>query len=220
MIKEDLKKIKTAIPENVKLVAVSKTKPVPMLEEAYEAGQRHFGENRVQELEEKYTVLPKDVKWHMIGHLQSKKVKKIAPFVHLIHGVDSFKLLREINKQAFKNERTINCLFQFHIAQEATKFGLSFEEVEEILKSDAFSSLNNIRVCGVMGMATFTDSLEQIHAEFRALKEIFDEIKSKFSAQLPHFTEISMGMSGDYEIAIEEGSTMIRLGSSIFGSRG
>ena len=130
MIKEDLKKIKTAIPENVKLVAVSKTKPVPMLEEAYEAGQRHFGENRVQELEEKYTVLPKDVKWHMIGHLQSKKVKKIAPFVHLIHGVDSFKLLREINKQAFKNERTINCLFQFHIAQEATKFGLSFEEFE------------------------------------------------------------------------------------------
>ncbi|MDG1915375.1 MAG: YggS family pyridoxal phosphate-dependent enzyme [Crocinitomix sp.] len=220
MIKEDLKKIKTAIPENVKLVAVSKTKPVPMLEEAYEAGQRHFGENRVQELEEKYTVLPKDVKWHMIGHLQSKKVKKIAPFVHLIHGVDSFKLLREINKQAFKNERTINCLFQFHIAQEATKFGLSFEEVEEILKSDAFSSLNNIRVCGVMGMATLTDSLEQIHAEFRALKEIFDEIKSKFSAQFPHFTEISMGMSGDYEIAIEEGSTMIRLGSSIFGSRG
>lgn len=219
MIKENLEKIRSTIPKNVTLVAVSKTKPIEMLEEAYNEGQRHFGENRVKELEEKNAILPADIKWHMIGHLQSKKVKKIAPFVHLIHGVDSLGLLQEINKQALKNDRTIDCLLQFHIAQEATKFGFSYEEVEEIIESDDFASLNNIQIRGVMGMATFTDYEKQVRPEFGVLKEYFDELKATYPKQLPHFSEISMGMSGDYKIAIEEGSTMVRVGSSIFGSR-
>ena len=220
MIEENLNKIKNDIPKGVTLVAVSKTKPNHLIEEAYAAGQRHFGENRVQELEEKHAVLPKDICWHMIGHLQSKKVKKIAPFVHLIHGVDSFKLLQEINKQALKNNRTIDCLLQFHIAQEATKFGFSIEEVQEILKSSEFLTLNNVRILGVMGMATFTECNEQVHSEFGVLKDYFDELKANYSDVLPDFTEVSMGMSGDFKIAIEEGSTMVRVGSSIFGSRG
>ncbi|MFT5824444.1 MAG: pyridoxal phosphate enzyme (YggS family) [Crocinitomix sp.] len=220
MIEENLKTIQNTIPKGVTLVAVSKTKPIAMLNEAYAAGQRHFGENRVQELEEKSATMPTDIHWHMIGHLQSKKVKKIAPFVHLIHGVDSIKLLQEINKQALNNKRTIDCLLQFHIAQEATKFGFSFEEVETFLKSGELLSLKNVRILGVMGMATFTESEEQVHAEFGVLKDYFDKFKIAFSNELPHFTEISMGMSGDYKIAIQEGSTMVRVGSSIFGSRG
>ena len=219
MIKENLEQIKNTIPDSVTLVAVSKTKPMPLLEEAYVAGQRHFGENRVQELEEKFEVLAKDIKWHMIGHLQSKKVKKIAPFVYLIHGVDSFKLLQEINKQALNNDRIIDCLLQFHIADEETKYGFSYVEVEEILKSEDFKALQNIRLCGVMGMATFTDNESQIRSEFKALKVIFDQIKTNFEQELPNFTEISMGMSGDYQIAMEEGSTMVRVGSAIFGNR-
>jgi pyridoxal phosphate enzyme (YggS family) len=219
MIKENLQRIKDTIPSTVNLVAVSKTKPLPLLQEAYNAGQRHFGENRVQELAEKFEVLPKDIYWHMIGHLQSKKVKYIAPFVHLIHGVDSLKLLEEINKQALKNERIIDCLLQFHIANEETKFGFSFEEVTELLGSNDFFQLKNLRIVGVMGMATFTDDTKVVRQEFATLANYFGLLKNNQFKFAPYFTEISMGMSGDYLIAIEEGSTMVRVGSSIFGGR-
>jgi hypothetical protein len=218
-IAKELELIKGSIPGSVTLVAVSKTKPVELLKEAYAAGQRHFGENRTQELEEKYNALPKDICWHMIGHLQSKKVKTIAPFIHLIHGVDSFKLLAEINKQALKNNRTIDCLLQFFIAQEETKFGFDIEEALEMLDSEEFAALVNIRLVGIMGMATFTDDTVQIRAEFKALAAYFDQLKSTYFSNQPYFKEISMGMSGDYAIAIEEGSTMVRIGSAIFGGR-
>lgn len=218
-IAKELELIKGSIPGSVTPVAVSKTKPLELLKEAYAAGQRHFGENRVQELEEKYNALPKDICWHMIGHLQSKKVKTIAPFVHLIHGVDSFKLLTEINKQALKNNRTIDCLLQFHIAQEETKFGFDLEEALEMLGSDEFAGLKNIRLVGIMGMATFTDDTDQIRTEFKTLASYFDQLKSTHYSDDPSFKEISMGMSGDYAIAIEEGSTMVRIGSAIFGGR-
>lgn len=216
-IAKELELIKGSIPGSVTLVAVSKTKPFELLKEAYAAGQRHFGENRTQELEEKYNALPKDICWHMIGHLQSKKVKTIAPFIHLIHGVDSFKLLAEINKQALKNNRTIDCLLQFFIAQEETKFGFDIEEALEMLDSEEFAALVNIRLVGIMGMATFTDDTVQIRAEFKALAAYFDQLKSTHFSNQPYFKEISMGMSGDYAIAIEEGSTMVRIGSAIFG---
>lgn len=219
MIKENLQRIKDTIPSTVNLVAVSKTKPLPLLQEAYDAGQRHFGENRVQELAEKFEALPKDIHWHMIGHLQSKKVKYIAPFVHLIHGVDSLKLLEEINKQALKNERIIDCLLQFHIANEETKFGFSFEEVVELLGSADFFQLKNVRIVGVMGMATFTDDTKVVRQEFATLANYFSLLKNNQFKFAPYFSEISMGMSGDYLIAIEEGSTMVRVGSSIFGGR-
>lgn len=219
MIKENLQRIKDTIPSTVNLVAVSKTKPLPLLQEAYDAGQRHFGENRVQELAEKFEALPKDIHWHMIGHLQSKKVKYIAPFVHLIHGVDSLKLLEEINKQALKNERIIDCLLQFHIANEDTKFGFSFEEVVELLGSADFFQLKNVRIVGVMGMATFTDDTKIVRQEFATLANYFSLLKNNQFKFAPYFSEISMGMSGDYLIAIEEGSTMVRVGSSIFGRR-
>lgn len=218
-IAKELELIKGIIPVSVTLVAVSKTKPLELLKEAYAAGQRHFGENRVQELEEKYNALPKDICWHMIGHLQSKKVKTIAPFVHLIHGVDSFKLLTEINKQALKNNRTIDCLLQFFIAQEETKFGFDLEEALEIIGSNEFVALKNIRLVGIMGMATFTDDTDQIRSEFKTLATYFDQLKSTHFSNQPSFKEISMGMSGDYAIAIEEGSTMVRIGSAIFGGR-
>jgi pyridoxal phosphate enzyme (YggS family) len=218
-IAKELELIKGIIPVSVTLVAVSKTKPIELLKEAYAAGQRHFGENRVQELEEKYNALPKDICWHMIGHLQSKKVKTIAPFVHLIHGVDSFKLLAEINKQALKNNRTIDCLLQFFIAQEETKFGFDLEEALEMLSSNEFAALKNIRLVGIMGMATFTDDTDQIRSEFKTLASYFDQLKSTHFSNQPSFKEISMGMSGDYAIAIEEGSTMVRIGSAIFGGR-
>ncbi len=219
MIKENLNRIKSSLPEQVQLVAVSKTKPLPFLQEAYDAGQRHFGENRVQELAEKFEALPKDIHWHMIGHLQSKKVKYIAPFVHLIHGVDSLKLLEEINKQALKNERIIDCLLQFHIANEDTKFGFSFEEVVELLGSADFYQLKNVRIVGVMGMATFTDDAKIVRQEFATLANYFSLLKNNQFKFAPYFSEISMGMSGDYLIAVEEGSTMVRVGSSIFGGR-
>lgn len=218
-IAQNLKKIKDSLPAGVKLVAVSKFKPNEDILEAYQAGQTVFGENRVQELTEKYEQLPKDIEWHMIGHLQTNKVKYIVPFVYLIHGVDSFKLLKEIDKQAQKVGRVQNCLLQMHIAEEETKFGFDRVEVLQMLNSDEFKSLQNIQLCGVMGMATFTDSEAQVHKEFKSLKQVFDELKQSYFAQDDNFKEISMGMSGDYAIAVEEGSTMVRVGSSIFGSR-
>lgn len=219
MIKENLKNVKAVIPSSVSLVAVSKTKPNEAILEAYNAGQRIFGENKVQELTQKELDLPKDIEWHFIGHLQSKKVKSIAPFVSLIHAVDSIKLLTEINKQALKNNRTINCLLQFHIATEQSKYGLTFEEVREILESDAFVELQNISITGVMGMATFTENENQVREEFQALENYFNVLKSHYFKFNDNFEHISMGMSGDFQIAIEEGSTMVRIGSSIFGSR-
>jgi pyridoxal phosphate enzyme (YggS family) len=219
MIREQLHNVLEEIPKHVTLIAVSKTKPASAIEEAYAAGQRHYGENKVQELVEKAEQLPKDIHWHLIGHLQTNKVKYIAPFVALIHSVDSLKLLLEINRQAAKNNRVIPVLLQFHIAQEETKFGFSLEEVLELLNSDEFKNLGNIRIDGVMGMASFTDDEAQIRKEFKLLKTYFDELKSTFFSEKNYFSICSMGMSGDYKIAIEEGSTMIRVGSSIFGSR-
>lgn len=219
MIAENLAKIKSTIPNHVQLIAVSKTKPIEDILEAYHAGHKVFGENRVQELTEKYEALPKDIQWHMIGYLQSNKVKYIAPFVHLIHGVHSLKLLKEINKRAKNEERTINVLLQFHIAEEDTKSGFSFEEVKEILENGEVSALENISIKGVMGMATFTNDIEKIRNEFRTLNNYFLTLKGHFFKYNDEFSIISMGMSGDYEIAIEEGSNMIRLGSSIFGER-
>lgn len=218
-ITKNLHNIKQELPDQVLLVAVSKTKPVEDLQEAYTAGQRVFGENKVQELEQKWSILPKDIQWHMIGHLQTNKVKYIAPFVHLIHAVDSLKLLKTINKEAQKNNRTINCLLQFHIADEQTKFGLSLEEAQQLLTSSEYLQLENIKIVGVMGMATFTNDTTQVRNEFKTLKSIFQQLKNTIFVQQPDFKEISMGMSGDYAIAIEEGSTMIRVGSNIFGSR-
>lgn len=217
-IQENLSKIKNEIPKNVKLVAVSKTKADADIMEAYNAGHKVFGENKVQELVDKYDRLPKDIEWHFIGHLQSNKVKYLAPFVHLIHGVDSLKLLKEINKQATKNDRIINCLLQFHIANEKAKFGFYKEEVFDLLQSDEFQKLENIRIVGLMGMATYTDDENQIRNEFSTLKSYFEEIQEKY-LKADYFSEISMGMSADYQTAIEEGSTIIRLGSSIFGAR-
>lgn len=217
-IVENLLKIKTELPEQVKLIAVSKTKPEADIMKAYNSGHKLFGENKVQELVDKYEHLPKDIEWHFIGHLQTNKVKYIAPFVHLIHGVDSLKLLKEINKQGAKNNRVINCLLQFHIANEKAKFGFYKEEAFELLADEEFKNLKNVQIVGVMGMATYTDDENQIHQEFANLKSYFLEIKKQFLPK-PYFSEISMGMSADYKLAIEEGSTMVRLGSSIFGIR-
>lgn len=219
MIVKNLVDVQYSLLENVKLIAVSKTKPASDIQTLYDAGQRSFGENKVQELVEKYEVLPKDIDWHLIGHLQTNKVKYIAPFVHLIHGVDSFKLLKEINKEGVKCNRIIPCLLQFHIAQEETKFGFSFEEAQEMLESNEFVELQNVAIYGVMGMASFTEDENQIHEEFQTLHNYFQLIKSHYFKFNPDFKEISMGMSGDYKIAMEEGSTMVRVGSSIFGSR-
>jgi len=217
-ISENLDKIKNSIPKNVSLVAVSKTKPVSEILEAYNAGQRIFGENKIQEMAEKHQVLPKDIEWHMIGHLQRNKVKYMASFVHLIHGVDSLKTLKEINKQAAKNNRVINCLLQLKIAKEATKFGLSFNETKEILLSEEFKSFSNVSIQGLMGMASFTEDETIIRTEFKTLKNYFNILKKHNSTNF-NPTIISMGMSGDYKIAIEEGSTMVRVGSAIFGTR-
>lgn len=218
-IRNNLDELKKHIPENVKLVAVSKTKPASDIEEAYNAGQRIFGENKAQELSAKAEVLPKDIEWHFIGHLQTNKVKYIAPVVSLVHAVDSLKLLKEINKQAANNNRVIDCLLQFHIAEEATKFGLSRNEADELLQSDGFAKLNNIRIIGVMGMATYTSDKEQIKREFDNLVKYKNSIKEQYFIGKDYFKEVSMGMSGDYKIAIQEGSTMVRVGSLIFGER-
>lgn len=217
-IQSAIRNLKASLPEHVTLVAVSKTKPVSDILQAYEAGQRIFGENKVQEMCEKQPQLPDDIQWHLIGHLQTNKVKYMAHFVELIHGVDSLKLLKEINKQAKKHNRIIKCLLQIYIAEEETKFGLSEEELKAIVYSDEFKELTNIKVVGLMGMATYTELDDQIRKEFTHLKRIFDKYKT---IQTPNFelSVLSMGMSGDYKIAIECGSTMVRIGSSIFGSR-
>lgn len=218
MIKENLNKVRATVPENVTLIAVSKTKPVSDLQEAYDAGQRIFGENKALEMRDKYQELPKDVKWHFIGHLQTNKIKYIVPFVTLIHSIDSASLLEAVNKEAVKNNRVIDCLLQFHIAQEETKFGLDVEEAKTMIESDNFKKLNNVRIVGVMGMATFTDDENQVRNEFKTLKNIFDTLKDNYFKD-DSFKEISMGMSDDYPIAIEEGATMVRVGSKIFGAR-
>ncbi len=219
MIKENLEKIRATLPEQVTLVAVSKTKPVSDLQEAYDAGQRIFGENHALEMRDKHEVLPNDIQWHFIGHLQTNKIKYIIPFVTLIHSIDSANLLEAVNKEARKHDRIVDCLLQFHIATEETKFGLDLDEARQLLNSDAFREMHNIRICGVMGMATFTDDTEQVHNEFRNLKSIFDTLKHDYFAEQPQFKEISMGMSDDYPIAIEEGATLVRVGSKIFGVR-
>lgn len=214
-VKENLIRLKQALPSQVTLVAVSKTKPNELVLETYEAGQRDFGENYVQELCDKYESLPKDIRWHFIGHLQSNKVKYIASFVHLIHGVDSLKLLQEINKQAAKNNRTVDCLLQVYIAQEETKFGLSFEECRDLLQSESYTHLKNIRLRGFMAMASNTYDEAQIRGEFKSLKRF----QQSLAGQHPDLSILSFGMSSDYKIAIEEGSTLVRIGSSIFGER-
>ena len=214
-IKENLLSIKDSLPEDVTLVAVSKTKPVTDLMEAYNAGQRIFGENKIQEMAEKHEEMPKDIQWQMIGHVQRNKVKYMAEFVNLIHGVESYKLLKEIDKQAKKHDRTINCLLQIKIAEEDSKFGMSAEDASTLLQSDEFLELEHINIVGLMGMATFTDNTKQVENEFKFLKTTFDKLKTLNS----ELKTISMGMSGDYELAIDCGSTMIRVGSSIFGAR-
>ncbi len=218
-IAENIKRFKEEIPADISLVAVSKTKPVEDILTAYTTGHRIFGENKVQELTAKQPELPEDIEWHMIGHLQSNKVKYIAPFVSLIHGVDKFKLLKVINKEARKNDRVIDCLLQFHIAREETKFGLSFEEAKELLESDAYKEMEHVNLVGVMGMATFTEDDDKVREEFKTLKTIFDKLKSAYFQQEDAFRIISMGMSNDYKIAIEEGANMIRVGSLLFGPR-
>jgi pyridoxal phosphate enzyme (YggS family) len=214
-IKDNLNKINSELPSGVTLVAVSKTKPNEDILEAYNTGHRIFGENKVQEMVAKWEALPKDIEWHMIGHVQRNKVKYMAEFVALIHGVDSLKLLKEIDKQAKKHDRVIPCLLQMHIAEEDTKFGLDDSELEDLLQSEAFKAMENIKIVGLMGMATFTSDENQVRKEFAHLKSVFEKLRQK----LPEISILSMGMSGDYALAIEEGSTMVRIGSSIFGAR-
>lgn len=219
MVKDNLLAVKQTLKENVKLVAVSKYQPIELLEEAYEAGQRVFGESHALEVRDKAEVLPKDIEWHFIGHLQTNKVKYIAPFVSCIESVDSLKLMQEINKQALKNDRVIDCLLQFHVAQEETKSGFSLEECEQVLSSEEFASLKNIRIVGVMGMATYTEDEKQIRKEFKTLVANFAYLKMAYFSANQDFKEISMGMTDDYKIAMSEGSTIVRVGSGIFGDR-
>jgi len=218
-ISQNIDQVLKSIPENVKLIAVSKTKPNEAIIEAYEGGYKIFGENKPQELKGKFETLAKDIEWHFIGHLQTNKVKYIAEFVHLIHAVDSIKLLKEINKQALKHNRVINCLLQFHIAEEESKFGYNLSEAKVMLESEEFKNLGNINIVGVMGMATFTEDKNQVRSEFKQLKANFEILKGEYFIDKTSFKEVSMGMSGDYQLAIEEGSTMVRVGSSIFGAR-
>ena len=216
---EKYDEIRASLPAGVRLVAVSKFKPAEDIHALYQHGQRLFGENHAQEMRDKHAQLPQDIEWHFIGHLQTNKVKYIAPYVSLIHSIDSFPLLKEVNKAAVKNGRVIPCLLQFHIADEETKFGFSLEECEEMLQSPDFQELGNVTIHGVMGMATFTDNHDQVRREFHHLHDIFDKLKTNYFAQNPDFKELSMGMTDDYPIAIEEGSTLIRIGSAIFGPR-
>ncbi len=218
-VAEKINQLTSQLPTSCTLVAVSKTHPATLVKEAYDAGQRHFGENKVQELVSKYEELPKDIRWHMIGHLQRNKVKYIASFVHLIHGVDSVKLLEEIEKQGEKNNRVIDCLLQVHIAKEDTKFGFDKAELTDLLRDAALGQMSHIRLCGLMGMATFTDNHAQIRAEFDGLKQLFDEIKISTLPANVEMKILSMGMSGDFEIAVTAGSTMVRVGSLLFGER-
>ena len=214
-IKENLSSILSTLPESVTLVAVSKTKPISDLQQVYDEGQRIFGENRVQEMTEKWENMPKDIEWHMIGHLQRNKVKYMAEYVSLIHGVDSPRLLAEINKQAEKYNRTISCLLQVHIAEEDTKFGFDEDELLALVENEEFKAYKHVKIVGLMGMATFTDDMNQVRREFKSLKSLYTKLENTY----PNFTILSMGMSGDYKIALEEGSTMVRIGSSIFGTR-
>ncbi len=218
-IATNLLAINKKLGKSTKLVAISKTKPVEMLMECYDAGQRIFGENKVQEMLDKQAAMPNDVQWHLVGHLQTNKVKYIAPFVSLIHSADSIKLIQEINKQGAKHHRIISCLLQIYIAKEETKFGLDIQEALDLLQSESFTQMQNIRVMGVMGMATNTENLKQVREEFQHLKQFSDTLKLKFASDIHPLHEISMGMSSDFEIAIEEGSTLVRVGSSIFGIR-
>lgn len=218
-ISENIINIKSQIPPSVKLVAVSKTRPVNDILIAYNAGQRCFGENRVQEILDKKGKLPKDIEWHLIGHLQSNKVKSVVPFINMIQSVDSYKLLKSINGEASKIDRVIDCLLQIHIAEEETKFGFSMNELHDVFETQGYSELKSVKICGVMGMATFTSDTIQLKKEFGYLKECFNVLKDSYFKGTPQFKDISMGMSGDYKIAIEEGSTLIRIGSLIFGER-
>ncbi len=233
-VKENIAEIEGQLSPGVTLVAVTKTKPVEILQQAYDAGCKIFGENKVQEMVEKYEVLPKDIEWHMIGHLQTNKVKYLAPFVSLVHSVDSLKVLKEINKQAKKNNRTIDCLLQIHIAEEETKFGLSEQEVVELLDSKEFTAMHNVRILGLMGMATYDAPESQLRKEFGGLRRLFEELKNGGSSEVPDgaarrggdaesykvkMEVLSMGMSNDFPIAVIEGSTMVRVGSAIFGAR-
>lgn len=219
IIKNNLEQILRTIPKGCTLIAVSKTHSAETVLQAYEAGQRIFGENKVQELVAKYEALPKDIEWHLIGHLQSNKAKYVAPFVHLIHSIDSLKLLQEVDRQGSKNGRIIPCLLQVHIAQEETKFGFSSEEIEALLKSHELANLKSIQLVGLMGMASFTENHQQVRNEFKSLKTLFEKLKRQTLPANVRMTELSMGMSGDYLTAIEEGSTMVRVGSAIFGNR-
>ncbi len=218
-IKDNITSLKKEIPAIVKLVAVSKTRSVSDIMEAYNAGQRYFGENRVQEILNKKDLLPSDIEWHLIGHLQTNKVKAVVPFVSVIQSVDTFKLLKIINLEAQKIDRVVDCFLQIHIAEEETKFGFSVNEVTEVLESKEFISLKNVRICGLMGMATFTDNTIQVSKEFNYLADTFKSLKIRFFENAPFFKEISMGMSGDYKLAISAGSTIVRIGSLIFGER-
>lgn len=218
-IQEEIQAIKAGLPEGVRLVAVSKFHPIEALQDAYDGGQRIFGESKVQEMTQKYEALPKNIEWHFIGHLQTNKIKYMAPYVALIHGVDSYKLLAEINKQAAKARRIIPCLLQIHIAQEETKFGFSTEECRAMLEEGQWRQLDHVQIAGVMGMATNTEDETQIRREFSTLSAFFQEIKEAYFKEVSSFKEISMGMSDDYPLAIEEGSTLIRIGSRIFGAR-
>jgi pyridoxal phosphate enzyme (YggS family) len=219
IIKQNLEEILETVAKGCTLIAVSKTHPAEKVMEAYACGQRVFGENKVQEMAAKYEMLPKDIQWHLIGHLQSNKVKYIAPFVQLIHSIDSLKLLQEVDKQAKKFNRIIDCLLQIHVAQEETKFGFSQTEVMDFIKDPALLNLQAVRITGIMGMASFTENMDQVRSEFKSLKKLFEELKSIPLPENVVMKELSMGMSGDYKIAMEEGSTMVRVGSAIFGQR-
>ncbi len=218
-IREKIVEIKKQIPEGVTLVAVSKTKPIEDIMQAYDEGQRVFGENKAQEMKEKQALLPKDIQWHMLGHLQENKVKYIVPFVSLIHSVDSLKILQAINKRAIICERVVDCLLEIDISHEETKFGLSKEELYNLLSSPEYEQMKNIRICGLMGIGSITDDNSKTREEFRGLRALYSEIKDKFFAGKDYFRHVSMGMSGDYDIAIEEGSTIVRIGRKIFGER-
>ncbi len=219
MLEKNYRDILSTIPQGVRLVAVSKYKPVEDIERVYKAGQRIFGENKAQEMRGKHEVLPEDIEWHFIGHLQTNKIKYIIPYVSLIHSIDSLDLLREVDKAAAKVERIVPCLLQFHIAREDTKFGLDMEEAKRLLDSVEFQGMRNVRIDGVMGMGTFTEDKQQVSGEFASLRRIFEELGRLYFSGQTHFKEISMGMSDDYRLAIEEGSTLVRIGSSIFGAR-
>lgn len=218
-VRENLLQVKSQVPDNVCLIAVSKTKPVEAIQEAYDCGQRAFGENKAQEMRDKHAVLPQDIQWHMIGHLQENKIKYIIPYVTMIHSIDSLKLLKEVNKKAIQCERVVDCLIEMDISHEDSKFGLSIEELRDMLESEDFQAMNNVRICGLMGIGSITDDREKTRQEFRNLKNMFEDIRKEYFQDKEYFTHISMGMSGDYDIAIEEGSTFVRVGSKIFGER-